>query len=213
MTLSIVCVTNCEPHAGKFLKRMRADADILGAELVLGFDCAEIPQEFVGLADVAVIVKSKGYLESVLDEVLAKCTGDYILRLDDDETISGSLMDWLQAEWYESGDVFAFPRPYFWEDTRHFLPALLPDYQTRLTTKAKAGGRREIHVGSPFGTGQLVPFPIEHHKFLVKTRAQREEIAARYESIRQGAGTLPYFGMYNLPEKYFEHLEVMDYSC
>lgn len=213
MSLSIVTVTNCEPHAERFIARMRKDADALGAELVIGIDRESAPKAIEALADVAVRVKSKGYVESVLDEVLKHCTGDYILRLDDDETISVALLDWLAAEWYEAGEVFAFVRPYFWGDERHFLPALLPDYQTRLSTKAKAGGRNEIHVGSPYGTGQLVPFPIEHHKFLVKSRAEREAIAARYESIRPGAGTLPHFGMYNLPEMYFETLEVMDYSC
>ena len=212
MTLSIVCVTNCEPHALKFIEHFRQCADSLHAELIIGIDNHNAPLELVRLADIVVEVKSKGYIESVLDQVMDQCAGDYVLRLDDDEKISASLLSWLKTREYESGDVFAFPRPYFWGDEKHILADLLPDLQTRLTTWSKAGGRYKIHAGSPFGTGKIIQHPIEHYKFLVKTREQREEIMRRYESIRPGAGTERCFGMYNMPELYFERLTITDYS-
>lgn len=211
MTLSIVCVTNCEPHALDFLKHMRQCADSLHAELVIGLDNPNAPIEIVNLADVVVEVKSRGYLESILDEVLDQCNGDYVLRLDDDEKISKALFDWLKSGKYEEGDVFAFPRPYLWGDDKHVLADLLPDWQTRLTTWEKSGGRGQIHSGSPYGTGRIIPFPIEHYKFLVKTREQREAIMLRYESVRPGAGKEPCYGMYNMPELYFDKLNIMDY--
>jgi hypothetical protein len=68
-------------------------------------------------------------------------------------------------------------------------PQLWPDAQTRLSIRAKAGGRDVIHSGSPHGGGEMAPVLIEHHVFLVRSREEREAKVARYDAIAQGAGT------------------------
>ncbi len=213
MNLSIVCVTNGEPHALEFAKHFRDMADKLGAELVLGLDGAKAQaSELRTLADVTVNVNGTGILESVLDEVLERASGKYILRLDDDEKVSPALFTWLRGSKYLSGNHFAFPRPYLWGDTAHMLADLYPDLQTRLSVKAKAGGRDAIHCGSPYGTGVIVPFAIEHHKFLVKSFDERKQIADRYEQERTGAGWSAEYGRYNLPEMFVRNMQIVAYS-
>ena len=209
--LNILCVTNGDTHAERFVKTMREQADLLGAELVLGLD-GKAARGLGQYADTAINLKSAGYLESVLEQAIGACKGEYIFRLDDDERISPALLDWLESGEYAGGDVYAFPRPYLIGDERHMVVELYPDLQTRLTTRAKAGGRAAIHQGSPYGTGRIIPYAIEHHKLLVKTLKQREEIARRYESVRTGAGYSDIYGMYNLPERYIAGMTVAEYT-
>lgn len=193
--ISVLCVTKRELFTAPFLKLFSQLAKEIGGEYVEIVDGRET-----------------GVLEDILDDAIAECHGDYILRLDDDETVSGELALWLKSKEYEHGDLYAFPRQHLWRDTNHFIvtPPLWPDYQTRLSTKEKAGGRKEVHAGSPYGTGRIVDYPILHWKFLVRTKQEREKIAKRYESKRRGAGFSPVYQPFNLPEISFARLAVKE---
>jgi hypothetical protein len=145
-------------------------------------------------------VVSKGYIESVLDEALEYTAGRYVLRLDDDERCSPAMVQWLREEQFLASDHWKFPRAHILSDGRVSLhPQLWPDHQTRLSVRAKSGGRRWIHAGSPFGGGDEAPVVIEHHKFAVKSLQERMAIADRYDSIQPGSGN---GGMqaFNVPE-------------
>ncbi len=196
MSLSIFCVTKAEPHAAEFLAAMVRLSRDLGAQLVLGADgpaASRALQLWQMKAPSACIVEvaSKGYLESVHDEVLANCTGDYVFRLDDDECCSPALLEWLQKKEYEASSHWKFARAALWGGTDTFIhsPKLYPDPQTRLSIKSLAGGRDHIHAGSPFGAGLECPAMIEHHSFLIRTLEERRLKAAHYESIKPGAGS------------------------
>ncbi|UYN89894.1 MAG: glycosyltransferase family 2 protein [Anaerolineales bacterium] len=219
MTLSLLCVTKGEPHAAEFLADTSVQAAALGAEFVVAHDGdflagadAEIAARLsaipkLGANSMHYLVKSNGSIESVLDEAASVCSGDYILRIDDDELISAEMMLWLYSGEYTQSDVWSFPRKHLWRDGYLTNPPLYPDIQTRLTVKEKAGGRKQVHDGSPFGAGRVANVHILHHKFLVKSYVERKALAARYDSLREGAGTghwLPF----NLPEDAFETLEV-----
>lgn len=78
-------------------------------------------------------------------------------------------------------------------------PPLWPDHQTRLSTRDKSLGRTHIHCGSPHGGGVLAPYPIIHHKFVIKSRQEREEILKRYDEIQPGAGGG--FWQFSVPER------------
>lgn len=213
MDLSIVCVTNMQPHAAPFIAHMRMVADRLGAELVLGLDGKEAQASGIdALADVCIAVNGTGILESVLDEVLDGCNGHHVLRIDDDEKVSPALMLWLATGNYRAFTLCAFPRPYLWGNETQMITDLYPDLQTRLSTKARAGGRATIHAGSPFGTGTVIPYAIEHHKFLVRSLAEREQIAARYEQEREGAGLSYEYGRFNLPERFLPDMQLRAYT-
>jgi hypothetical protein len=198
--LSVLCVTKAEPFAWSFLRDHEQLARYLGAEFVLASDGYRDLARMFPLARV-LLVESKGYIESVLDQAVHVCSGDFILRLDDDESCSGSLVQWLSDKAYLHADHWKFPRMHLWPDEQHYITnmPLWPDHQTRLSVRAKSGGRHTIHAGSPFGGGEECPYPIRHHKFIVKTPAQRRAIAARYDAVGPGLGTgamLPF----NVPE-------------
>lgn len=200
MNLDILCITKGERHALPYIQKMSALAHTIKARLVLvvdgNVDFASFASEW---ADRTGIVWSKGYMESIYADALNYCQSDYILRLDDDETVSPELAAWLAQGKFSP--VNAFPRMNLWGDETHFInhQMLYPDFQTRLTTREFAGGRDQIHVGSPYGTGTIVPYPIYHHKFLVKSYAERRLIAEGYEKVRPGAG-MGLYKIYSLPE-------------
>jgi len=185
--ISILCVTKNEPHAEPFLTAMENDAKVIGAE-------------FVRVVD-GVDVHSNGCIESVLDQAVSMCHGDYVLRLDDDESLSGGLRRWLQVPSSLASGIYTFPRRNLWGNDTHYITndLLCPDLQTRLTTKDKAGGRGMIHGGSPFGIGTIISLPILHHKYLVRSYEERKAIAETYESISPGAG-FGFYKIYSLPE-------------
>jgi hypothetical protein len=212
MNISILCITKLEGYAQPYLTQFEKLAKALKGELVIGFDvypnqtstapiktCASLVQ--------IIPVRSEGYLESVHDLVVAQCRGDYVLRLDDDEQCSPAMEDWLKLGKYRDHDHWKFNRAHLWptDGPKPMMiktPQLWPDQQTRLSVRAKADGRNIIHAGSPYGGGELAPVLIEHHKFLVKTLAERRAIVANYDRVAQGAGTE--FAAFSVPEDYYK---------
>ncbi len=186
--LTILCISEGRDYAEPFIKQMQGEAEDLQAE-------------FVHLVD-GQDVHSGGYLESVLDEAVARCETEYILRLDDDEVLPPETVEWLHAGGYRASEHWAFKRRNLWPDIEHFVfnPPLYPDLQTRLSVTAKSGSRPGIHSGSPFGTGEIAPVPIDHHKFLVRSREEREALVQRYDNVAPGAGSQ--YVMFSLPEKF-----------
>jgi hypothetical protein len=200
--LSLLCVTRGEPHAAPFVHRLADLQRRLQAELVLICDGQLYPSGLNGTVW-AGLVHSQGYIESVLDEAVGKCSRDYVLRLDDDEACSKAMVDWLAREEYQTAQHWKFPRVHLWGDTEHALvtPQLWPDHQTRLSLRSLAGGRRAIHAGSPYGGGIPAPCAIEHWKFLVRSLPERREIVDRYDAIQPGAGSR--FRAFSVPEDFY----------
>ena len=218
MTLSILCITNNEyTGTGYFIERMKELSVHLNAELVLGLDREKAQTApFRHLADVAVDVTANLLQEDVMNSVLDSCSGEWVLRLDDDETVSEALHDWLKSDGYLHAKqrLYAFPRVYLYPDTKHFITNenIYPDLQTRLGLKPLMYGFNFVHAGNPNGTGAVVPYALEHHKLLVRTLGQRREIAARYEQCRPGAGSRPEYARYNLPEDFYHELKTSNYG-
>lgn len=211
--LSILTVTKAEPYAPIFLRKMRSVADLSNAEFVIAGDGPEAMRTLkdwgFGDEEVLVSVSSKGYIESVLDQAVNCCGGKYILRIDDDEIISPEMSQWLVSEQFTASDHWKFSRAHLWQTDNLYITnaPLWPDHQTRLSVRKKAGNRTFIHAGSPYGGGRLAPVILEHAKFLVKSRKERQAIADRYDSFGVGLGS---HGMtaFNLPEKAYERMEL-----
>lgn len=202
MTLTLLTVTRAEPYALPFIAELEDVAGILDAELVIAADGPEAVRRLDQYHDNITLVRSDGYLESVLDRAVARCRDGYILRLDDDERLDDLALMWLHEREYEEADHWAFQRLNLWPDEASYITNLgmFPDPQTRLSVKAKSGGRHQIHDGSPYGTGRMAHGFIEHHKFLVRSQAEREAVVLGYERIQGGAGSL--FMQYSLPEHF-----------
>lgn len=165
----------------------------LNAEVVFVADGMLAYDALKGWPVKCVSVVSLGYLESTLEYGVQNCDGEYILRLDDDEACSPAMASWLEAKAYEADAHWKFPRMHLWGDTHSVLltPQLFPDHQTRLSTKAMSGGRHFPHAMSPFGGGALAPVAIEHHKFLVRSREERERTAAKWHQGGMRVFSLP----------------------
>lgn len=213
--LSLLCVTRAERYARPFLADLAVVGARLGAEVVCAADGAEAVERLqrLGLPVRVVPVISKGYLESVLDEAVAACTGDYVLRVDDDERLGPGMVTWLAAGGYAAHDHWKFPRMHLWGDTMTWIvtPHLWPDWQTRLSVKAKSGGRPAVHQGSPFGGGEEAPDDVylEHHKFLVKPAEVRRRIAQGYDRFSPGFGTGD-MKPFSLPEEVYDRVVFVD---
>lgn len=197
--LSILCVTTGRDRAQPFLEHFMELAEKLDAECVIVRDGED--------------VHSKGYIESVLDEAIARTSGEYILRLDDDERCSPAMVQWLEAREYEKGDHFTFPRVHFWGDSQSVIleQYYFPDLQTRLSVRAKAGGRGEIHLGSPFGAGEVTRVCLEHWVYLVKTYEERCATGVHYNEIRAGADG-GVFRASSIEDEHPEGLQLIDYN-
>lgn len=193
--ISVLCVTQREAKVQPYLLGLAELAQAIGGEFV----------EIVDGWD----VQSNGSIESVLDAAISKCNGEWILRMDDDESASPELVEWLKAGEFD-GDLFAFPRAHLWgsPDTYLVNPPLWPDLQTRFSKRDKAGGRHAVHAGSPHGTGKVIQAPIYHHKFLLRNYQERRLIAERYEGLREGAGFSLTYLPFGMPEDAFSRLDI-----
>lgn len=202
MSLSILCVSLGERYSYPFIRSMQRLASFLRSEFILIADGERSNTALRGLYPVTAVLDGQGpSLEPILDDALGYCNGDYVLRLDDDEACSKAMVTWLKERRYEEHDHWCFPRTHLWPDrfTVIMNPTLYPDLQTRLSVRAKAGGRKLLHAGSPYGPGEVAPVAIEHYKFIVRTREERQALAARYDEYRDGLGTGPMLP-FNLPE-------------
>lgn len=216
MNLSILCVTDGGEHAEPFILSMSALALILDAEIVIGLDGERARNAGFGewVKNTIVLPPHDVPLQEMVSDIaVGACSGDYVLRLDDDEKVSPALRKWLMKGQFTE-TTYSFPRVYMYPDKRHILSneGIYPDLQTRLGRKDMMMGVNHIHAGNPNGAGQIMPFAIEHHKLIVKSYEQRKAIAERYEAIRPGAGTLPEYARYNLPEMFYSKFEVKEYT-
>jgi hypothetical protein len=192
--LSLLCVTQGAERALPFLKTFSELCERLGAEFVcaadgdVAFNRLREWWEAEGIVGALVKVQSQGFLESVLDDAIALTHGDYVLRLDDDESPSPAMERWLMEGRYRTFDIWSFARVHFWGDVNTVLMSrhYFPDVQTRLSVRRKAGGRNQLHEPSPFGAGCVAPVCMEHWNYIVKPDQEQRDDAARYESILKG---------------------------
>lgn len=168
--LSILCVTTGTPRAQPFFEHFREVAAENNAELVILEDGKDI--------------QSKGYIESCLDEAISRTSREYVLRLDDDEQCSLAMRDWLARGLYRERSNWHFPRVHLWHNPWTVLldEGYFPDVQTRLAVRERAGRPPELHAASRW-PGWFAPVCIEHWTFLVKSYAERLELAEQYLRI------------------------------
>jgi Glycosyl transferase family 2 len=138
------------------------------------------------------LIETGGTLESALPAMAAHCSTDYLLRIDDDETLGGN---WdrvplealvrandltyllLPRRWLVApGDRFIASEPWF------------PDYQVRFFRNDPALIRWPTTIHDPMemkGRGMIL-FDrwIEHHDLALLSRAERERKVQRYRQIR-----------------------------
>lgn len=199
--LTILTVTRAEQYSKTFLYRFMLMARAIGAECMIALDgpgangrlqAMKILNPSIEEYHVDFVrVDSAGFIESVLDQAVDACHGRYVLRLDDDEAPSLAMFDWLLNRQYLDQPHWCFPRGHRYNAGLLMTPHLWPDVQTRLSLKEMSGGRHTLHAPSPFGAGTEAPVMIHHHKFMARTRKEREETSRRWHSGNMLAFSLP----------------------
>lgn len=210
--MSIVTVTPAKPNSEAFLLHMRHLADDLGAELVIGYDTRygiagmELAHKY---SDLTVLVKSKGYIESVLQDVIDASNGTWILRLDDDEMVTPAMWQWLKDRKYDTKETqsWGFAEATLWPTTMTFISShpFWPDVHPRLQTWKYAKWGRAPHSGPTHGPGLIAPAAIAHHKLLVKSLDERRH---KWEERDKGRDRDEIHAIMNMPEEYLKSLTV-----
>lgn len=182
MSLSVLCVTRGEPHTPRFLHHFSLVAAFLRAELVVARDRCDVVVD--GARTIDVDCSACPMIETVLEEAVAACRGDWILRLDDDETVSFAMLGCLLAADLSKCEAVGFPRAHLWGDERTMLTnaEYWPDVQMRFS-KRQWAVRRTLHEGPP-RMDAVAPACILHHVYLVRDREARRECAERYCRIQ-----------------------------
>lgn len=212
MSLSVLVFTEGHPFAARFLFEFGRLARDLKAQYVIAGDHEQGFRMARRFADIAIQVETKGLQEHKITEVSGMCAGDWILKLDDDETVSPAMRDWLLAWKPGTEAAYSFPYAWLWGDEQHFItaPPFWVDPHGRLMRKElMQDWPTGVHQNNPH-TGPVVPVALCHHKFLVKSMDERREVARRYDGFMQGAGTGELYGKYTLPEVYCSEFTVRE---
>jgi len=169
---------------------------VLRPEVVLVIDDRleeSFDADFRRLGDRVVRAPYLGAVSRAAGWLLSQCTGDWVLRLDDDEVPSTGLA--AELEGCVCGDppiTHAWvPRRWLYPDSANMLAQWpwSPDYQLRLhrNDPALVAFPGRIHeVMSVLGPCLYLREPIYHADLLFKSFEQRLRKARRYEAIRPG---------------------------
>lgn len=202
--LTILCVTDGEGKAQSFLRKMRNDADRINAYFQVVVDNSKDSEASLKVSnwDVAHLigaVKSSGYIESVLNTAYEMTHTTYVLRLDDDESLSSGLLKWLCRREYLASPKWRIPTMAVWPNKKYFImnSPLWPDPHLRLTSWRHHPEVSEVHNG--MDSAPDTPYALLHWKYLTKSYEKRLKLAEHYDSIKEGAGTGPSMP-FTLPE-------------
>lgn len=178
-------------------------------EIVIALDDRVDPRRAaaaIELADRVVRVPYEPPPERMLPWLYAQCSGEWILKLDDDEVPSAALLAGLHAAADPSVTHVWFPRRWLFGDAGTYLDARpwVPDFQLRLSANDSRLVRFPgvLHVPiEVVGPARYVDMPIYHLEVL-RPRADRELKVRDYERERPGlrAGGLAFNHAFYLPE-------------
>lgn len=202
MSLSLCLVT---VNSSAFVEKLLAGAHAYADELVVAVDVASTDETealCARYADRLLRVDIPGpSLETVLGCVSEQCTADWILRLDDDELRSESLVAalpslladrgithyWLRRRWIIGEDRAAWIAQHPWS----------PDWQLRLFRNLPSivNVPGELHTSCEVqGDGRYVPEGCIYHFDLVyHTDAERRAKVERYERLRPSVDSRQYY--------------------
>jgi hypothetical protein len=192
MTVSVNCMTRGPAdRVAAMLGLFRGVAD----EVVVVVDDRAGSDVEAALASIADRLLRYPYEEPVdrpLAWIHSRCSGDWVLTVDDDEIPSQALLDAL-PELSAARDVthYWLPRRWLFPTADRYLDARpwRPDYQPRLVLNDPrfVTFPAETHVPvAAIGPSRYLETPLYHLDTLLNSREAREEKAARYERAHPG---------------------------
>jgi len=199
MSLSVLCATRAEACVRPFLAEMRPLAQACGGRFQVVLDRSESYERWttLGLKGDCLVSSDGMYLaqdgvHQAMQEMVNECRSDYVLILDDDERCTPALVEWLKTGRYEDADFWYIARAWLYRDTKHYITSAKhwPNPALRIGRSQLVRVPTQIHAGWMDGSGQrsIAPYPLEHHKFLIRSLEERKATVERYEAIREGAG-------------------------
>lgn len=188
MKISIACVSDVADSVRPFLLDFKIHAEVLGAEFILGVH-GDRALQFACEHKIRFVRVEGQYFEELIDPVIEACTGDYVLRVDDDERLSTGMLAWLlSGDWWRR-DSWFFSRRHLWPNERYCLAKqpYFPDFQARLSVRRQARRPVKIHAAHAYPAYRAPALAfLDHHVFLIRTREERKAVTAKYETIRTG---------------------------
>jgi hypothetical protein len=162
-------------------------------------------------SDVVVMLPGKGCYEAYSRDIFRYCAKSWILRLDDDETLSANCTRDVLKVLISDRTVFAYriPRKWFVGANSYISsPPWYPDYQLRLFRNQISCVDLPQYIHSSLtvhgNTKKVEHFHLNHWDLLYKSRSQREEKVKYYDTLLPGNGC----GKYYLYED--ENVEITD---
>jgi hypothetical protein len=192
LTLSVNCMTRGPAdRVTAMLRLFRGVAD----EIVVAVDDRAGEEIEGALGSVADRLLRYPYEEPVdrpLAWIHAKCSGDWVLTVDDDELPGPGLLEAL-PQLTQAGDVthYWLPRRWLYPTPERYLDARpwRPDYQPRLVLNDARvlSFTPETHVPvKPIGPSRYLDTPLYHLDTLLNSLEAREAKAQRYERLHPG---------------------------
>ncbi len=209
VSLSICCATAHPSRAAAALAPLRGVAE----EIVVAVDVSSGEQDLAPLgvvADRLYEIEFDTFVESAMAWMHAQCSGDWILRIDDDEVLSAGLLEAL-PELVRARDVVQYwlARRWTYPDAGHWLDEWpwFPDFQGRLV-------RNDARLWFPGLCHSSVALTLParyldgglyHLAHLICGREERERKVERYFAVDPAlrvTGADPYLSAYYLPERH-----------
>lgn len=196
--LAICCATRADAGVQPLLRRMSALAETLRAPLVFVVESTEAAARLADLSLPSFMHCVPGQpCWITMQAALSTLHTEYVFFLDDDESCSPALVEWLAAGHYHFGATWLVPRGWLYHDTEHFIEGSThwPDFQLRIARRVDIQIPTEIHVGwiprprPPAPKAAICPYAIEHHKLLIRSYPERLADIASYDARSPGAGT------------------------
>jgi hypothetical protein len=209
--LSICCVTASPRCAAAVLSTLRGAAD----EIVVAVDVSGGEQDLTQLeavADDLFEIELGTFLESAMTWLHEQCSGDWILRIDDDELPDADLLEQL-PELVRARDVVQYwlARRWVYPNAGHWLEdwPWFPDFQGRLVRNdARLWFPGLCHSSVAFTPpARYLESGLYHLAHLMSDRGERERKVERYlavePALRETAADA-YLPTYYLPERHPE---------
>jgi hypothetical protein len=209
VALSICCFTARPSRAATVLAPLRPIAD----EIVAAVDVSGGEQDLTRLGAVAdrlFEIELDTFPEPAVAWLHAQCSGDWILRVDDDEVLGASLLEQL-PELTRARDILQYwiARRWLYPDPGHWLDEWpwFPDFQGRLVRNdAQLWFPGVCHSGvAPAMPARYLDGGLYHLVHLLSDRGERERKVERYLEVDarlRATAADPYLSTYYVPERH-----------
>ena len=190
MSITLCCLSGGD--AGRLGALLELCRDVVD-EIVVALDdrcdaarLGRVPE----LADRIVLVPFEPPVERTLPWLYARCAGSWILRLDDDEVPSRSLLDTVRELASDEATNVWLPRRWLHPDARRVLDThpWVPDFQLRLSVNdprlVRFPGLTHVPI-EVAGAARYAAAPV-YHLDLLRPYEERVRKAERYEAARPG---------------------------